>query len=199
MADSVLKGAFPSQVVSDKEKITQEYGLKVAKAIESEWFNRDSGTNRFYNNHNNSSIKLVLNSNPSTIKTFNTLNYEGSQAYIKKPLSATPTEFGDTLHPDMGVTIHNVQAWNSGADIDGWNCTEIKTDMDTGSVVEFIKKEGKWFNYIKGKTMDLNSPPDTSRFSVQGIGEVNSTNDTTQATSGNGNGDPGPVSESGTY
>ena len=31
-----------------KEKITQEYGLKVAKAIESEWFNRDSCTNRFY-------------------------------------------------------------------------------------------------------------------------------------------------------
>ena len=52
MAEQVLKGAFPSQVVSDKEKITAEYGLKVAKAIESEWFQRDSGTNRFYNNQN---------------------------------------------------------------------------------------------------------------------------------------------------
>ena len=52
MADSVLKGFFPSQVVSDQEKMSSEYGLKVAKAIESEWFNRDSGTNRFYNNQN---------------------------------------------------------------------------------------------------------------------------------------------------
>ena len=46
MADQVLKGFFPSQVVSDREKVSQEYGLKVAKAIESEWFSRDSGTNR---------------------------------------------------------------------------------------------------------------------------------------------------------
>ena len=29
---------FPSQVVSDAEKISYEYGRKVAKAIEAEWF-----------------------------------------------------------------------------------------------------------------------------------------------------------------
>ena len=66
--------------------------------------------------------------------------------------------------------MHNVEAWKNGGDISGWNCTEIKTDMDMGSVEEFIKKEGKWFNYIKGKTVNLNHTPDTSRFSVQGIG-----------------------------
>jgi hypothetical protein len=38
MADQVLKSFFPSQVVSDRENGSQEYGLKVAKAIESEWF-----------------------------------------------------------------------------------------------------------------------------------------------------------------
>ncbi len=38
MAESVLKNFFPSQVVSDVEKISYEYGLKVAKAIEKEWF-----------------------------------------------------------------------------------------------------------------------------------------------------------------
>ena len=35
---------FPSQVVSDIEKSSEEYGLKVARAIENEWFN-DSGSN----------------------------------------------------------------------------------------------------------------------------------------------------------
>ena len=29
---------FPSQVVSDIEKISFDYGLRVAKAIEGEWF-----------------------------------------------------------------------------------------------------------------------------------------------------------------
>jgi len=38
MADSLIKSYFPSQVVSDLEKISYDYGLKVAKAIEQEWF-----------------------------------------------------------------------------------------------------------------------------------------------------------------
>ena len=133
-------------------------------------------------------MKIVLNNDPSTIKTFNTLNYEGSQAHIKKPLSATPTNIVDPLNPDGGITIHNVEAWKGGSDIDGWNCTEIKTDIDTGSIVEFIKKEGKWFNYIKGKAVNLNDAPDTSRFSVQGIGIPSSVMAITSGTSGGGNG-----------
>ena len=40
MAESVMKGYFPSQVVSDTEKVSAEYGLQVAKAIEYEWFDR---------------------------------------------------------------------------------------------------------------------------------------------------------------
>ncbi len=38
MAESVYVN-FPSQVVSDLEKMSPEYGLKIAKAIEQEWFN----------------------------------------------------------------------------------------------------------------------------------------------------------------
>ena len=44
MAESVIKSYFPSQVVSDLEKVSYEYGLKVAKAIEQEWFH-DEGYN----------------------------------------------------------------------------------------------------------------------------------------------------------
>ena len=36
MADSVINYYFPSQVVSDAEKLSYDYGLKIAKAIESE-------------------------------------------------------------------------------------------------------------------------------------------------------------------
>ena len=50
MAESITKNYFPSQVVSDLEKITPQYGLKVAKAIESEWFDKDSGANRYISN-----------------------------------------------------------------------------------------------------------------------------------------------------
>ena len=43
MAESVYVN-FPSQAVSDQEKMSSEYGLKVARAIEQEWF-KDSHSN----------------------------------------------------------------------------------------------------------------------------------------------------------
>ena len=113
--------------------------------------------NIFYNNISYSNIKAVINQNPSVVKTFNTINYEGSQTYITKP-----------TYEDE-VTIDNALAWsNDDGDILGWKCSEIKTDLDSGSVIEFIKKEGRWFNYIKG--LSTAQALDTSRFSVQGIG-----------------------------
>ena len=39
---------FPSQVVSDVEKISFEYGLKVGKAIEKEWFDTYADENKTY-------------------------------------------------------------------------------------------------------------------------------------------------------
>ena len=39
---------FPSQAVPDAEKITPDYGLKVARAIEQDWFNKDRGNGRYF-------------------------------------------------------------------------------------------------------------------------------------------------------
>ena len=36
MTESVIN--FPSQAVSDQEKMSQKYGLEVARAIKQEWF-----------------------------------------------------------------------------------------------------------------------------------------------------------------
>ena len=41
---------FPSQAVSDKEKMSPEYGLEVAKAIKHEWFNENGA--KFKGNFN---------------------------------------------------------------------------------------------------------------------------------------------------
>ena len=51
MANSSLHSNFPSQVVSDLEKMSFDYGLKIAKAIQHEWYgNTHSSTNRFARN-----------------------------------------------------------------------------------------------------------------------------------------------------
>ncbi len=48
---------FPSQAVSDLEKLNEDYGLKVARAIRHDWF---SGTTSKYNSHKNTFHTLRL-------------------------------------------------------------------------------------------------------------------------------------------
>ena len=47
MSKQITKGQFPSQSASDAEKSSSPYGLEIAKAIEAEWFKRDSGSVRY--------------------------------------------------------------------------------------------------------------------------------------------------------
>ena len=53
MAESGIKSYFPSQTVSDAEKLSHDYGLKVGKAISTEWFNNDRSVNKYRSNQNN--------------------------------------------------------------------------------------------------------------------------------------------------
>ena len=62
---------------------------------------------------------------------------------------------------------------------DGWYVSGIETDKEKGNIHEFIEKEGKWFNYIKGENHQLNqrlfdSRVDFGAFNVQGIGVLSS-------------------------
>lgn len=45
---AIYQSPFPNQMASDEEKATIEYGLKVGKSIEGEWFKRKANTCRFY-------------------------------------------------------------------------------------------------------------------------------------------------------
>jgi hypothetical protein len=102
--------------------------------------------NNFYGEDFESSITPILNMQPGMVKNFNTLNYEGSQSKV------------DLRHDDNN--FHNLQPK------DGWYVSDIHTDKQEGSLNEFIEKEGKWFNYIKGLSYQV----DTSAFNFQGIG-----------------------------
>ena len=59
MAESGIKSYFPSQTVSDAEKLSYDYGLKVGKAIETEWFNNDKTTNKYKSGKNNFSCQTL--------------------------------------------------------------------------------------------------------------------------------------------
>ena len=116
------------------------------------WQHHNPGTNRntFYNTFNNSSINVLLNDGPGSVKSFHALDYEGSQSKID--LNASDNEY------------YNLTAK------DGWYVSHIETDKQKGSLNEFIEKEGKWFNYIKGVGSDISMDTDFGAFDIQGVG-----------------------------
>ena len=46
---SINPQGFPSQFVSDSVKDSLEFGLQIGQAIQYEWFRKDGGQSRFYN------------------------------------------------------------------------------------------------------------------------------------------------------
>ena len=120
------------------------------------WHHHQGGYSRFYGAKEEPSITFVFNQDASLIKIFNTINYEGSQSSIK----AYNEEYLDqTIKP------YNIN------EKEGWYVSYIITDKQEGTIDEFIEKEGKWFNYIKGGIIGY-SGIETSEFSFQGIGIV---------------------------
>ena len=215
--------------------------------------------NTFYGNYTNSSLNVILNNTPGSIKSFHTLNYEGSDSrvegikmitvnrrvmspptgryfeieseedfnYIKHFTGATestttsgarkitpfikqyrnniliktgiisvyyPTVASGTFTPHGQFNDWNASDWQDGDIIttqqqeetvnhfnsmpkDGWYISDFTTDKDKGSLPEFIEKEGKWFNYIKGVKTDENyhyidQNTNFGDFDIQGIGIV---------------------------
>tara|TARA_R100001443_G_scaffold25472_2_gene38347 strand:+ start:3465 stop:11732 length:8268 start_codon:yes stop_codon:yes gene_type:complete len=115
----------------------------------------DTNRNIFYGVPYPSTITAILNESPSVVKSFNTLNYEGSQSKVQA---------GDPNVLEKGNYYNTLKTYNS-TDKDGWSVEYIKTDKQEGNVIEFIEKEGKWFNYIKG-----DQTINTADSSFQGLG-----------------------------
>ena len=115
MAESVINKYFPSQVVSDAEKLSYDYGLKVAKAIETEWFNNDRGSNRFRTNNNNfHSLRLYARGEQSVQKYKDELSINGDLSYLNldwKPVPIVP-KFVDIVVNGMSERMFNVKAYS---------------------------------------------------------------------------------------
>mgnify|MGYP003134803202 FL=1 len=91
MAESVVKSYFPSQVVSDAEKLSYDYGLKVAKAIETEWFHNDRNHNRYQNNLNDfHKLRLYARGEQSVQKYKDELSINGDLSYLNLDWTPVP-------------------------------------------------------------------------------------------------------------
>lgn len=111
MAESVVN--FPSQAVSDLEKITPEYGLKVGRAIQSEWFN---GNNSKYSNNLNTFHKhrLYARGEQPVEKYKNELSINGDLSYLNLDWKPVPivSKFVDIVVNGMSQRSYEVNAFS---------------------------------------------------------------------------------------
>ena len=114
MAESVTNSYFPSQVVSDAEKASAEFGLKVGKAIEQEWMKRDSGTNRFASNQNNyHKLRLYARGEQAIQKYKDELSINGDLSYLNldwKPVPVVP-KFVDIVVNGISERTFDIKAY----------------------------------------------------------------------------------------
>jgi hypothetical protein len=114
MAESVVKSYFPSQVVSDIEKISYDYGMKVAKAIEQEWF-ADGYNNRYYTNQNNfHRLRLYARGEQSIQKYKDELSINGDLSYLNldwKPVPIIP-KFVDIVVNGIAERTYDIKAYS---------------------------------------------------------------------------------------
>ena len=112
MAESVVNN-FPSQAVSDLEKITHEYGLKVAQAIESEWF--DEHNNKYSTNLNTfHKLRLYARGEQPIDKYKNELSINGDLSYLNldwKPVPIVP-KFVDIVVNGMSQRSYEINAFS---------------------------------------------------------------------------------------
>ena len=115
MAKVSPKGIFPSQSVSDAEKKSLGYGLKIAKAVESEWFKKDSGGSRYFSNRDNyHNLRLYARGEQSIKKYKDELSINGDLSYLNldwKPVPIIP-KFVDIVVNGIAERAYGLKAFS---------------------------------------------------------------------------------------
>ena len=146
------KSYFPSQVVSDAEKLSYDYGLKVAKAIETEWFNEEqSSSNKYKNNNNNfHNLRLYARGEQSIQKYKDELSINGDLSYLNLDWKPIPiiSKFVDIVVNGIAERTYDIKAFSQdpyGVNKRTEYMESVMRDMET-----------RQFNDIAAQTMNMN-------------------------------------------
>ena len=149
MAESVITSYFPSQVASDAEKMSMDYGTTVGRAIESEWFNNTNGGNssRFQSNqvtfHN---LRLYARGEQPIQKYKDELSINGDLSYLNldwKPVPIIP-KFVDIVVNGISDRLFDIRAYSQdpyGVDKRTRYMESLIRDMQTKELNEFASAE----------------------------------------------------------
>ena len=139
---------FPSQAVSDLEKLSEDYGLKVARAIRHEWF---SGTTSKYNSHKHNfhNLRLYARGEQSIQKYKNELSINGDLSYLNldwKPVPIIP-KFVDIVVNGMAQRSYEINCFSQD---------QFGVDKRTKYMESILRDiEAKKFNDVALRTFEV--------------------------------------------
>tara|TARA_R110000803_G_scaffold27443_2_gene64174 strand:- start:2424 stop:4832 length:2409 start_codon:yes stop_codon:yes gene_type:complete len=131
---------FPSQVVSDGEKSSYEYGVQVGRAIESEWFSQGGGGNRFSTNHNQfHTLRLYARGEQPVQKYKDELAINGDLSYLNLDWKPVPviSKFVDIVSNGMTEKKYEIKAYAQDP-----KALKQRTDYATAIMEDMAAKEG---------------------------------------------------------
>ena len=131
--------AFPDQVVPDAEKATWEYGLRVGRAIEGEWFWAGQGRDKFYQNYNNfHNLRLYARGEQSIQKYKDELAIDGDLSYLNldwKPVPILP-KFVDIVVNGISQRTFDINAFAQDP-----VCAQQRTEYATGLMTDINARD----------------------------------------------------------
>ncbi len=115
MAKSVVSNFFPSQVASDQEKLSLDYGLKVGRAIQNEWFSGNQGSVRFRSNQDSfHSLRLYARGEQPIQKYKDELSINGDLSYLNLDWKPVPilSKFVDIVVNGIADRSFDIKAYS---------------------------------------------------------------------------------------
>jgi len=109
---------FPSQLLSDSEKASPEYGLQVARAIQTEWFRKDGTSCRYYSQWRDfHEVRLYARGEQPVGKYKNELAVDGDLSYLNLDWTPVPIlpKFVDIVVNGMSDRLFKVKAYAQDA------------------------------------------------------------------------------------
>jgi hypothetical protein len=151
--------SFPSQVVSDEEKKSFEYGVQVGRAIEGEWFHGGRSGNRFATNWNRyHNLRLYARGEQPIQKYKDELSINGDLSYLNLDWKPVPviSKFVDIVVNGMSEKKYKINAYAQDPE-----SIKKRTNYASGLLRDITAKaEIEQIKQMMG--LDLYSTPDQS-------------------------------------
>lgn len=142
---NINPAGFPNQFVSDKEKASYEYGLQIMQSVQYEWFKKDSGSCKFYNQWGEfHRLRLYARGEQSVSKYKNELSVDGDLSHLNLDWTPIPIipKFVDIVVNGMSDRLFRVKAYAQDA-VSAERRSKyqdmIETDMVSKDILNQIK------------------------------------------------------------